>query len=506
MRVLVGAGAVLAVLTVVVWLGAGRAVAATAGEFADPSANAVPPVSAYNMTPTSCPVTRSVPFCSLSGTSSSLPPADSGSPERWLNSAYWPAEKRPDIEMYAIQRFGYSYQNCSDPSTWNHYCFLVDAEAAGYPVGHTPQVGDLFLARCNDTVLVNGSQPDCPLGNIYYVGYVEQVSSDGSFIVTEGGSDDAADSGMGFYWFSAAMAANSSFIGFFPEGQSPPVAQYVYVDGPGSVEDSLGQTCSDMTATPATCVFGEPQGVPITFASTPQSGATFWDWSGPCSGTSTCTVTISSAAPAVLGASFGAAAPGGGTGGPPTVNVQIWGFGSVHDSTGQTCASTTGLRDCSFSEQQGVPVTFTATPQSGSTFKGWDGPCSGTGTCTFTPTSPVDLTVNFAVTGSGTGNSGTPGAGGSPTGGSGSTGGTKGSSKIRIVHVNTARGMIHATLRGTHLTCKLARWTGHRWGRPHVGRCGTSVSYRHLTAGRYRLTVVSGTASASRIVMLRHGA
>lgn len=493
-RMLVRAGAVLAVMTVVVSLGAGRAVAATAGEFSDPSANALPPISAYNTTPTSCPVTRSVPYCSLSGTSPSLPPADSGSPERWLNSAYWPAEKRPDIEMYAIQRFGYSYQNCSDPSTWNHYCFLVDAEAAGYPVSHTPQVGDLFLARCDDTVLVNGSQPGCPLGNIYYIGYVEQVLSDGSFIVTEGGSDDATDSGLAFFWFSATMAANSSFIGFFPAGQSPPVAQYVYVDGPGSIEDSQGQTCSDTTTTPATCEFGEPEGVPITFTSTPQSGATFWGWSGTCSGTSTCTETISSATPAVVSASFA----------PPTANVQIRGFGSVQDSSGQTCTSTSGLQNCNFAEPPGAPVTFTATPQSGSTFQGWNGPCSGTGSCTVSVTSSFGLTANFAATSSDTGDSDTPAPIESPTVSSTPSAGTKSTdATIGIVRVTTARGTIHATLRGTHLTCKLARWTGHRWGRPHVRRCGTSVTYRHLTAGRYRLTIAAGTASASKIVRLR---
>lgn len=57
--------------------------------------------------------------------------------------------------MYAMQRYGHGYKNCS--SHLPHYCFLVDAEATGYPVGHKPHVGDLWLAPCDDLKWVNGA-------------------------------------------------------------------------------------------------------------------------------------------------------------------------------------------------------------------------------------------------------------------------------------------------------------------------------------------------------------
>jgi hypothetical protein len=422
-----GVAALLAVMIV----GRGNALAEPSGEFLNPSPNAPPAASTYNSAaPTICPVTMSVPFCELDAPSSTLPPPDADNPETYLNSAYWPAEERPDIEMYAIQQYGYSYQNCSDPSTWNHYCFLVDAEAVGYPVTHTPQVGDLILARCADFTFVNGAKYTCgpPYGNIYYIGYVEQVLSDGSFIYTGGGTGPG-DSGLEFQWLSGSMDPSADFIGFFPTGQSPSIKVTVEVDyggggGAGTVSDSNGQTCSS-GGEAAVCTFTERVGVPVTFTETPQSGSTFWAWYGACSGSRSCGASFDGTnswltadfLPASQSGSGGGTSPGGSGGGP---------------STGGSGADT--------------------------------GPKSGT--------------------------SGTSHATKSPG----------------IRRVTTARGVIHAALRGSDLTCKLTRWTGRRWAKPRVQRCGGSVTFRNLAAGRYRLTVASGKASAIKMVTLRHGA
>lgn len=253
--------ALCAALLLIGGAGVWRAAGAAADEFANPSPYGPPTVSAYNTTPSSCPVTTSNPVCFLSGTASTLPPPDSGNIERYLNSAYWPAEKRPDIDVYGIQQYGYYYDNCSDPSTWAHYCFLVDAEAAGYPVSHDPQVGDLVVARCDALTYPGGVTSDCgpPFGNIYFVGYVEQVFSDGSFVETEGGSTDATDSGLGFYLNAATTDANAAFVGFLPPGQSPrlppgTVRVVLVGDGSGTVSDSNGQTCESGTA-PTVCTF-----------------------------------------------------------------------------------------------------------------------------------------------------------------------------------------------------------------------------------------------------------
>jgi hypothetical protein len=419
-RACFASGAVCIVTLLIACLSPARAMA-FGGEFADPSPNAPPAASVYNTAPANC-ATETNPYCEIDAPSSSLPPADGSNPETYLNSAYWPAEERPDIEVYAIQQYGYNYQDCSNPSTWNHYCFLVDAEAVGYPVTHSPQVGDLFLARCEDFILANGkTATSCPLGNIYYIGYVEQVLPDGSFSVTEGGTGPG-DSGLAFEWLSGSMDANSDFIGFFPPGQSPrlpPVQVDVYYAGAYDANN-------------------------------------------------------------------------------------VGGAGTVMDSNGQTCHVAVA-HDCLLTEPQGPPVTFTATPDPGSTFQGFSYCSTGSGTtCTFTfgrgggavgagfnlenPTIPIT------------------GGGKSPIPTTKGSGKATGPSRVRIINVTSAPGTIRASLAGSHLVCQLSRWTGHRWGKPRVQRCGSTVTYRRLTAGRYRLTVVSGKTSRTKVVVLRHGA
>jgi hypothetical protein len=155
---------------------------------------------------------------------SSLPPVDALNPEFYLNSAYWPAEKRPDIETYAILKYGYDYHNCSDKLP--HYCFLLDAQAVGYPVTHIPKVGDLWLAP-GECLGWGGSGatllPGCTdTANDWYMGYVEKVFADGSFIQSGGGSDSLPDSGLSETWFSGAMDPYTSFIGLMPPGIRKP--------------------------------------------------------------------------------------------------------------------------------------------------------------------------------------------------------------------------------------------------------------------------------------------
>jgi hypothetical protein len=155
----------------------------------------------------------------------SWPPHDVSNPEIYLNSAYWPAEERPDIEMYAIQRYGYNYKNCI--ADLPHYCFLVDARAVGYPVTHKPAVGDLWLApgECliwGDQTGVSEPTSCSDRDTDWYVGYVEQVFPDGSFLQSWGGSDTPADSGLALTLFSGAMDPDTDFIGLRPRGTPLP--------------------------------------------------------------------------------------------------------------------------------------------------------------------------------------------------------------------------------------------------------------------------------------------
>jgi hypothetical protein len=187
-------------------------------EFDNPGWTHLPKPSAFNKPP-SCPVTLEKPQCTVAPRSQ--PPRDPGNPEKYLNSAYWPAEERPDIEMYAVQRYGYSYKNCS--SHLPHYCFLLDAEAVGYPVGHKPRVGDLWLAPCDDLKWVDGAIAlGCSATPGWFLGYVQKVYPDGSFVQSWGGSDTPADTGLGVTWFSGSMDQHAVFIHLMHPGARRP--------------------------------------------------------------------------------------------------------------------------------------------------------------------------------------------------------------------------------------------------------------------------------------------
>lgn len=203
-------------------------------EFANPSSHQPPAPTAFNTTPACAPTKQNGFNCEVP--TSALPPQDPSNPEYYLNSAYWPAEKRPDIEQYAIQVYGYHYKNCL--AQLPHYCFLLDAEAVGYPVSHTPQVGDLWLARCPDLTWMNGGSAGCGGDTGWYLGYVDQVFPDGSFIQSWGGSTTAADSGLSLSWMSGVMDANTEFIGFFPSGNGPRPNSVSVDDYNGSVDIS----------------------------------------------------------------------------------------------------------------------------------------------------------------------------------------------------------------------------------------------------------------------------
>jgi uncharacterized repeat protein (TIGR02543 family) len=47
----------------------------------------------------------------------------------------------------------------------------------------------------------------------------------------------------------------------------------------------------------------------------------------------------------------------------------------------------------------GATVTLTATPSAGFVFSGWQGACTGTGSCQVTMTEPLSVTAQFSSTG-----------------------------------------------------------------------------------------------------------
>jgi len=124
-------------------------------------------------------------------------------------------------------------------------------------------------------------------------------------------------------------------------------------------------------------------GTSVTLTAAAGTGTSFDGWSGPCSGKNSCTVTMN--ADQNIGGSFT---------GPPTISVTPGGNGAgtvTSTPAGINCPSS----QCSSVFPSGTTVSLTASAASGSGFDGWSGPCSGTGSCSFTATSDQNVMATF---------------------------------------------------------------------------------------------------------------
>ncbi len=149
--------------------------------------------------------------------------------------------------------------------------------------------------------------------------------------------------------------------------------------GSGSVvSDPAGISCG------GACLTSFMYGATGTLTATPATGSRFAGWSGACTGTGTCTVTMNQARSVT--ATFTLV--------QETLSVRRSGTGSggvTSDPAGVSCGST-----CSNSFTYGTRVTLTATPATGSHFSSWTGACAtATGTCTVTMNQARSVTATF---------------------------------------------------------------------------------------------------------------
>ena len=173
--------------------------------------------------------------------------------------------------------------------------------------------------------------------------------------------------------------------------------------GSGKVTDGTGQidcvTTSGVLS--GTCSGSYSSGTVVMLTGASSSGSIFSGWSGPCSGTTPCSVTITTNGQSV-GAAFAPAPP------PPmftlTVTEMGTGTGSVADNSGApgtiNCSEANGLvtGTCSASYASGTVVMLTENATAPTTFGGWGGACSSSGTettCSVTMSSAQNATANF---------------------------------------------------------------------------------------------------------------
>ena len=170
----------------------------------------------------------------------------------------------------------------------------------------------------------------------------------------------------------------------FPNCSTSPSTLPLNVTVAGSANGTVTSSPAGINC-PGACSANFASGTTVTLTPTAAAGGTFAGWSGACSGTGTCSVNMTAAQSVT--ATFNIATF------PLTVTLAGSGSGSVASTpAGIACLST-----CSASFASGTTVTLTATAAAGSTFAGWSGACSGTGTCTVSMSAARSVTATFTA-------------------------------------------------------------------------------------------------------------
>lgn len=157
----------------------------------------------------------------------------------------------------------------------------------------------------------------------------------------------------------------------------------------GLSTEKTGSGSGTITATPAgiastnSCAALYPAGSLVTLTAAPDETSVFTGWSGACSGTGTCTVSMDAAQ--TVGANFEAI-------------VRRLSLLKTGSGNGLVSSIPSGIR-CGDACQEdfviGAHVLLQATPGPGSTFAGWSGACVGSEACTVIMDADRSVTATF---------------------------------------------------------------------------------------------------------------
>ena len=118
-------------------------------------------------------------------------------------------------------------------------------------------------------------------------------------------------------------------------------------------------------------------GTVVTVTPTPATGSTFTGWSGDCTGSGACVVTMNGAKSV-------------------TANFSLNSYALTTATAGTGSGSVT-LDPAGGTYSHGTVVTVTPTPAIGSTFTGWSGDCTDSGACVVTMNGAKSVTANFSL-------------------------------------------------------------------------------------------------------------
>jgi Divergent InlB B-repeat domain/Collagen triple helix repeat (20 copies) len=189
--------------------------------------------------------------------------------------------------------------------------------------------------------------------------------------------------------------AAASEISWWSLGAATPTQELkVSVTGTGEGEVTGGKiACKGVAGTDSgTCTAQEEEGTTVTLTATAEPGSTFAGWSGACSGTGTCEVTMSEAREVT--AEFTA---------NPLVALTITPAGGGTGSVECEVNKAGGFKACAPEYSEGSEVTLKGVAGAHSTFEGWSAgsgsasACAGTANCPFTLAEASGVTATFGV-------------------------------------------------------------------------------------------------------------
>ena len=235
-----------------------------------------------------------------------------------------------------------------------------------------------WLALVNQQVVANGNTAGLGFINptLYSIGQSSSYNSD-FHDITSGNNDS---NGQSMFYYAVVgydlVTGWGSMNGQALMAALAPDTLTVSTSGNGTVTSTDGSiNC------PGTCSQSYPGNTQVTLNANPVAGWALSDWSGACSGTGSCVVTMTR--DLSVGATF--------TQLSYTLTVSTSGNGTVTSTDGFiSCPGT-----CSHSYLSNTQVTLNANPAAGWTLSDWSGACSGTGPCVVTMTQNLSVGATF---------------------------------------------------------------------------------------------------------------
>lgn len=262
---------------------------------------------------------------------------------------------------------------------------------------------------------INASDPDCPNGScltlswtanpsVAFGAFVDNHNGTGGLTFTPGYDDAGTYAVTVSVSDGIAPPVSGNFTLVVNNISPPPPPPINYTLSVSKNGDSNGT----ITSNPAgincgnDCSESYSSGLQVTLSAVPDDNTRFDGWSGACSGTEDCVLTMNSDKSADATFNTIETPPPPPPPPPPptsyilTVSKSGVGQGTITSNpSGINCGS-----DCSENYRTDIQVALTATPDSNSTFEGWVGACSGGGVCNLSIVQNISVEARFNLVGS----------------------------------------------------------------------------------------------------------